>query len=279
MVMDAAALHAELTEYLIQASIPDAAFDVRCMIEQVTGCRYEKLLLTGIPAEDESPLRNMAQRRAFGEPLQYILGEWEFFGMRLFVGKGVLIPRPDTEVLVENVLHWCKGKQELRVLDLCTGSGCIALALQKHLPDAQVHALDLSEDALAYARRNAAYHRLPVILHQGNALTVQSPQEFGSFDVIVSNPPYLTAQEMTQLQREIRFEPASALAAGEDGLTFYRSITSCWKAALRPGGLLAYEIGEQQGEAVSGILQDNGFSAIQILKDYAHHDRVVTGIK
>ncbi len=279
MVMDAAALHAELTNYLIQASIPDAAFDVRCMIEQVTGCRYEKLLLTGIPTEDESPLRNMAQRRAFGEPLQYILGEWEFFGMRLFVGEGVLIPRPDTEVLVETVLHWCKGKQALRVLDLCTGSGCIALALQKHLPDAQVHALDLSEDALSYAKRNAAYHRLPVILHQGDVLDMQDPQAYGRFDVIVSNPPYLTEQEMTQLQREIRFEPETALAAGADGLLFYRNITRIWNNALNPGGLLAFEIGEQQGKDVSNIMERHNFTDIQIIQDYAHHDRVVIGTK
>ena len=275
MVIETAALHTELTNYLIQANIPDAAFDVRCMFEQVTGCRYEKLLTTGIPTEDENPLRNMAQRRAFGEPLQYILGEWEFFGMRLFVGKGVLIPRPDTEVLVETVLDWCKGKQDLRILDLCTGSGCIALALQKHLPEAEVHALDLSEDALSYAKKNTAYHKLPVTLHCADVL---QPQELGIFDVIVSNPPYLTEDEMQALQTEIRHEPASALAAGTDGLLFYRNITRLWKDALRPGGLLAYEIGEQQGEDVSGILQQHGFTDIQVLQDYAHHDRVVTGV-
>lgn len=278
MVIDTAALHAELTGYLNDADIPDAAFDVRCMIEQVTGCRYEKLLLTGLPAEDENPLRNMAQRRAFGEPLQYILGEWEFFGMRLFVGKGVLIPRPDTEVLVETVLNRCRGRQSLRILDLCTGSGCIALALQKHLPDAEVHALDFSEAALSYAKRNADYHKLPVIFHQGDVLHSAVPQ-YGTFDVIVSNPPYLTAEEMQSLQREIQFEPETALAAGADGLLFYRSITQLWKDALHPGGLLAFEIGEQQGKAVSNIMERHNFTDIQIIQDYAHHDRVVIGTK
>ena len=279
MVMDTAALHTELTNYLIRANIPDAAFDVRCMFEQVTGCRYEKLLLTGLPAEDENPLRNMAQRRAFGEPLQYILGEWEFFGMRLFVGKGVLIPRPDTEVLVETVLNWCKGKQALRIIDLCTGSGCIALALQQHLPAAEVHALDFSEDALHYARKNTAYHKLPVTLHAADVLDEHQPQALGTFDVIVSNPPYLTADEMQALQREIQHEPASALAAGTDGLLFYRDITRIWKNALRPGGLLAFEIGEQQGEAVAKILENHEFTDVHILQDYAHHDRVVMGVR
>lgn len=279
MVIDAAALHTELTHELNNANIPDAAFDVRCMIEQVTGCRYERLLLTGISAESGEAIRNMAQRRASGEPLQYILGEWEFFGMRLFVGEGVLIPRPDTEVLVETVLDWCKGKQDLRILDLCTGSGCIALALQKHLPDAEVHALDFSEAALSYAKRNTDYHKLPVIFHQGDVLNRQTAAKFRDFDVIVSNPPYLTAQEMTQLQTEIRFEPASALEAGEDGLIFYRTITQLWTNALKTDGLLAYEIGEQQGEAVSGIMALHHFSDIRTIQDYAHHDRVVTGTK
>lgn len=278
-MMDAAALHAELTAYLEAQHVPDAAFDVRCMIEQVAGCAYEKAIVTGIPTEDENPLRNMAQRRAFGEPLQYILGEWEFFGMRLFVGPGVLIPRPDTETLVETVLGWCRGRENPRILDLCTGSGCIALALQRHLPGAEVHAIDLSEAALTYARRNAAYHALEVVFHQGDVLGGEILQDCGKFDVIVSNPPYLTAEEMTQLQQEIRHEPEMALAAGEDGLQFYRGIAERWQAALVPGGLLAVEIGEQQGEAVAGILARQGFGSIRILKDYARHDRVVTGTK
>jgi release factor glutamine methyltransferase len=176
---------------------------------------------------------------------------------------------------VETVLDFCRNKPGARILDLCTGSGCIALALQKHLPRAEVHALDISEAALSYARRNIDYHDLPVQLHQGDVL--ETPM-YGAFDIIVSNPPYLTADEMEQLQPEIQHEPASALEAGTDGLLFYRNITRIWKDQLNPGGLLAYEIGEQQGEVVSRILEWHGFENIRIRQDYGHRDRVVTGI-
>lgn len=265
-------LYRMTASFLEMQGIPDAEFDARCIIEQVTGSKLERV--TEIAPDEEQRIRMMMTRRAKGEPLQYILGEWEFFGMRLFVGEGVLIPRPDTEVLVETVLGWCSGRQNLRMLDLCTGSGCIALALQKHLPDAEVHALDLSEAALAYARQNIRYHQLPVQLHQGDVL---KPQDLGQFDVIVSNPPYLTCDEMTHLQTELRYEPASALLAGTDGLQFYRGITQIWKDSIRPGGLLAYEIGEQQGAAVRALLKRHGCENIRVVQDYAHHDRVVFG--
>lgn len=265
-------LYREIVRYLDENAVPDADFDARCMIEQVSGKKLEQTQ-TLTPAQ-ETLVRDMAERRITGEPLQYILGEWEFFGMRLFVGKGVLIPRPDTERLVEIVLERCKGMEKPRILDLCTGSGCIALALQQHLPGAEVHGMDISPAALVYARQNASYHHLPVRFYEGNALlnTIE-----GTFDVIVSNPPYLTDEEMQHLQTEIRHEPALALEAGEDGLQFYRAMTRLWKHSLRSGGMLAYEIGEQQGTAVSHIFAENGFTQVQILQDYAGRDRVVTG--
>ena len=262
----------EFADLLHESGIPDAEFDARCMFEQVTGKKLEQI--TSLSDLERLRIYEMGAHRIEGQPLQYILGEWEFFGMRLFVGEGVLIPRPDTEVLVETVLECCRDQQKPRILDLCTGSGCIALALQKHLPRAEVHALDVSEAALAYARRNIAYHKLPVHLHQGDALI---PQDMGEFDVIVSNPPYLTSDEMQHLQPEIQHEPASALDAGADGLLFYRGITLLWKHSLHPGGMLAFEIGEQQGEDVSGILRQHGFTGIRVIQDYAHHDRVVIG--
>ena len=262
----------EIADLLRESGNPDADFDARCIFEQVTGRKLEQI--TSLSDLERLRIYEMEAQRITGQPLQYILGEWEFFGMRLFVGEGVLIPRPDTEILVETVLDWCRDLPNLRIIDLCTGSGCIALALQKHLPQAKVHALDSSEAALAYARRNIDYHKLPVQLHQDDVL--QAPIR-GKFDVIVSNPPYLTTDEMQHLQPEIRYEPASALDAGTDGLLFYREITRLWKDSLVPGGLLAYEIGEQQGEAVSRILEWYGFEQIRVIQDYAGHDRVVIG--
>ena len=211
-------VNAEFIRMLEDSGIPDADFDVQCMIEQVTGNRFA----SEISPEQKNQILAMIQRRIKGEPLQYILGEWEFYGMRLFVGKGVLIPRPDTEILVDTVLQWCKGKSGLKIIDLCTGSGCIALALKKHLPDVKVSAVDTSQQALEYARKNAEYHHLDIDFHHADVLNPNFAEQFQDFDVIVSNPPYLTDSEMQELQTEVRHEPALALSGGsaKDGTVF-----------------------------------------------------------
>ena len=199
--------------------------------------------------------------------------------MRLFVGEGVLIPRPDTEILVDTVLQWCKSHAVKRIMDLCTGSGCIALALKKHLPDVQVSAVDISENALTYARNNAEYHHLAIDFHHADVLNPEFAEQFRQYDVIVSNPPYLTAEEMADLQPEVRHEPALALSGGADGLHCYRHITNLWSTALQSGGLLAYEIGWQQADSVRDILQSHAFEDIQVIQDWEHRDRAVTGTK
>ena len=279
MVIDARQLYHELTAFLEGYQIEDADFDARCIMEQVTGKSLELLFISGIPSELENPIRNMTQRRAFHEPLQYILGEWEFYGMRLFVGKGVLIPRPDTETLIDSVLSWSKHREISHIIDLCTGSGCIALALKQHLPNVKVSAVEFSQHALDYARKNAEYHRLDIDFVHADVLdkTTQSSFLENPADVIVSNPPYLDYQDMASLQTEVKHEPASALAGGGDGLRFYRAITSLWKSILKDGGLLAYEIGETQAHSVSEIMKSHAFQNVQTVKDLAGNDRVVMG--
>ncbi len=273
------ALHHTLTTTLDAAGIPDAAFDVRCMLEQVTSRPFHRLMQEdSLPADAEAAVRAMADRRMQGEPLQYLLGEWEFYGMRLFVGPGVLIPRPDTETLVDVILERFPKQQQLHILDLCSGSGCIALALAKHLPHAQVHALDYSEQALDYLHRNVALHGLDVTVHFGDVLEETTVQSFRDVDLIVSNPPYLTAEDMIQLQREVRHEPAMALAAGDDGLRFYRRMTAIWRHALKAGGMLLYEVGAGQAPAVAALLQENGFTAIEIHRDALGIERAVLGV-
>ncbi len=267
---------AETADALSAHGIPDARFEAQCMIQQLTGQRPEQA--PPLTPEQTARLRELVQRRIAGEPLQYLLGEWEFYGMRLFVGEGVLIPRPDTETLVDAVLTWCREDPSPRIIDLCTGSGCIALALKQHLPGAEVRGMDVSETALRYARRNAGYHQLDVNFLCAD-VTGDIPEGIPPADVIVSNPPYLNAEEMASLQREVRREPALALAGGADGLQFYRSITARWKSMLRPGGLLAYETGETQAAAVSAILRENGFTHINIQQDLARNDRVVLGCR
>jgi len=269
-------LHAALAGQLTAAEIPDADFDAKCMIEQVTGRKfYDMMPLSDAQAEQA---RAMADRRVTGEPLQYILGEWEFYGLRLFVGEGVLIPRPDTETLVDAILERISRNAAPVILDLCSGSGCIALALRENLPHAQVHAVEKSDKALLYLRKNAAYHGGRITIHQHDVLDVHAADGFSGADVIVSNPPYLTAEEMAELQTEVRHEPAMALEGGGDGLLFYREIPKIWKKSLRPGGVLAFEVGDAQAEDVAAILAENGFADIRILPDLAGISRVVLGI-
>lgn len=270
-------LYRKLTQELEDAGIPDAAFDVRCMMEQVTNRSFHRLMQEeGIPELAEIELYKLMSHRKRHEPLQYLLGEWEFYGMRLFVGKGVLIPRPDTEALVDTALSFAKALEQPEIADLCSGSGCIALALQANLPQARVHAVEKSEAALSYLQKNAEYHKSPVIIHP---MDVLAAADFPQLDIIVSNPPYLTAEEMQELQAEVRHEPEMALyGITEDGLYFYREITRLWKRFLKSGGMLAYEVGDAQADSVTGILAKHGFTNIRRIPDLAGNLRVVTGI-
>ncbi len=266
-------VNAEFVRMLEDSGIPDADFDVKCMMEQITGSRFA----SSLNPEQKQQLLDMIQQRINGEPLQYILGEWEFYGLKLFVGNGVLIPRPETELLVDIVLDWCRNRKIHHIIDLCTGSGCIALALKKHLPDVKVSAVDISREALSYARKNAEYHHLAIDFYHADVLDRNFAEQAQNADIIVSNPPYLTSAEMQELQTEVRHEPALALFGGGDGLDYYQTVTNLWKSVLHSGGMLAYEIGWKQGISVSKILKSNHFGDIQVFQDYEHRDRVVTG--
>lgn len=267
----------EFCRILQDAGIPDAEFEVRCMLEQITGQKYCSALN---PVQNQQIL-DMLQRRIQGEPLQYILGEWEFYGLRMFVGKGVLIPRADTEVLIDTVLERYEKQAHLKILDLCTGSGCIALALAHHLPYAEISAVDTSAAALFYAEKNKAYHHSAIQLIHADVLDRKFAEQFQDYDIIISNPPYLTGQEMQELQIEVRHEPALALLGGdrEEGTYFYRCITAIWKSALKSGGMLAYEIGWKQAQRVRKILESHAFDNIQVIQDWGQRDRVVIGKK
>ena len=223
-----------------------------------------------------SSFEQMAARRLTGYPLQYLLGEWEFFGLPFYVGEGVLIPRADTEVLVETALELCDGMFSPVICDLCSGTGCIPIALSKNLPSqASLTAVELSEQALSYLYRNKERHRCDnLTVVQADVLTWQPDRQF---DLITANPPYISRQEMESLQPEVRCEPQMALLAPEEGLAFYRVLSDRCRSFLRPGGWLVFEIGYRQGEAVSALLQQNGYSDIRLIADYNGNDRVVTG--
>ena len=215
-------------------------------------------------SSDQAWLRQAVKRRLAGEPLQYILGEWEFMGLPFVVGPGALIPRQDTETLCEAALAWLKKRPGARVLDLCCGTGCIGVSLGK-LAGAKVAFADISPDALALAQRNAARNGMDGAFFESDLLD-RVP---GVYDLIACNPPYLTAQEMESCQRELTFEPALALYGGPDGLDFYRRLAAAWKDHVSFGGLLLLEIGASQGAAVNEL-----FPGAIVLKDIRGLDRV-----
>ncbi len=218
------------------------------------------------------------QRLLTGEPIAYILGQWEFYGLPLHVNSHVLIPRDDTVAVADLVIHQALFlQQDPRILDLCCGSGCIGLAVASRVPDARVTLADISKDALAVAKENVALNKLSgrVRCVSANALE-PAPAFLGKYDLIVSNPPYVTGQEMTELPKSVAdFEPHLALYGGEDGLDFYRSIAVNFASALKPGGYLCFEIGEQQMEDVCRILEENGYQILERSKDYNNRDRAV----
>ncbi|MDD6089598.1 MAG: peptide chain release factor N(5)-glutamine methyltransferase [Clostridiales bacterium] len=228
----------------------------------------------------ENTVLDYTARRLRGEPVAYITGSWEFYGLPMVITPDVLIPRMDTEVLVDAVKEFLTGyRMDARVLDLCCGSGCITCAVGHELPATKLVAVDLSASALEVCRHNIARNRLNsrVICMQADA-TASPPLGIGSFDVIVSNPPYIPSAEIPVLDRSVRdFEPVWALDGGEDGLRFYKGIIKYWKSLLRPGGSLFFEVGEGQAKAVSEMLMAAGFASTQTKKDTQMIDRVVIG--
>lgn len=263
-------LYRECTEQLDRAGIPDSRFDVLCIFQDMLG-EKEPMFRPNeeVAGVDELRIRELVDRRCQGDPLQYLLGEWEFYGFPMKVGEGVLIPRPDTETLIENVLSLVRRKsmKAPKIADLCSGSGCIAIALKRLIPSAEVYAVELSEKALGYLRANVKLNSADVHIIQGDILSEETAGGLPELDIIVSNPPYLTAEEMSDLQTEVSHEPEMALAGGEDGLDFYRAMTPLWKKSLRPGGSLFYEFGMGQHGEIEKILAGNGFENIEFTRD------------
>lgn len=274
-------LYSCLKNILGDSEADSPEFSARCIMEQAFGSSFSMIMLDRnkpVPEAEEQACLSMARKRAGGYPLQYILGEWEFFGYRFKVGEGVLIPRPDTETLVEQVIEICRSNklESPKIADLCSGSGCIAVTLKKEIPQAQVYAVELSDKALPYIRMNSELNHADIHIVQADVLLEKTAEESGNLDIIVSNPPYLTGQDMKCLQTEVAFEPEMALFGGEDGLDFYRKITAVWRNSLNSGGYIAFEFGINQHEAVSEILQQYGFKNIQLSRDTSGIIRTVT---
>lgn len=230
--------------------------------------------------EIEERAHSMIERRLQGEPLAYISGSWEFYGLPMTVTPDVLIPRMDTEILVDAAIDAIKGfGMKGRVLDLCCGSGCIACAIAHELPAARVVAADISPSALEVCRKNIKDNKLTSRIIPMNAdATTWPPMSIGSFDVIVSNPPYIPSFELIELDCSVRdYEPMTALDGGEDGLDFYRAIIKYWTITMRPNGLMMFEVGEGQADEVKMMLLKAGFVSVEGRNDTLGFERVVIG--
>lgn len=275
-------LYRNCVQFMKKSGIDDAEFDTMCIFQDVF---KEKNPLFRPNEEVDSShiykIYNDIEYRCTGKPLQYVLGEWDFWKYTFRVGEGVLIPRPDTETLIENVLDIC-GKNNLKspkILDLCSGSGCIAITLDKEIQQSVVYAVEKYDTAFEYLEENIRLNDSAVKAVKADVLLPETAGKFRDFDIIVSNPPYLTAEEMQDLQKEVQAEPESALFGGADGLDFYRSITEIWKNSLKTGGYICYEFGMGQHDATAEILKQHNFININFTKDTGGIIRTVTAEK
>lgn len=249
----------------------------RLLLSHITGLTLSEMIIKNTqPLEDKSVGAFFAaiERRKSHEPLQYILGKWDFMGLTFKIDKRALIPRPETELLVEEALIYIrKLKRPAKVLDICTGSGCIAVAISRLLPEAAVTAIDISPAALALAKENAAIHGCNITFIESNLL---DNLPYQTFDVIISNPPYIPTQDLETLQPELSHEPKLALDGGIDGLDIYHVLVPQCYDFLVPGGVLLLELGPP---GVETIMERACYDTIQQIKDYAGHNRILTGRK
>ena len=267
--------------YFLSANgVDEAQFKALCLVCSVADIKnseYETHKETTVMLK---PIADALWRLKSGEPLQYVLGKWDFYESEFYVGKGVLIPRPETEELVDLAVRSAKQMRSPLVYDLCSGSGCIGISIAKAVPAADVFCVEKSADAMTYLLKNAdgVHNAHPVL---GDVLNADSFSQIAesSVDMIVSNPPYIRSSEISALQREVQFEPKEALDGGESGLDFYRYIIKSWKRFLKPGGKLLFEIGNEQGSAVKSLLSDSGYNHIQIQNDLYGNPRIAVSQK
>ena len=265
---------------LESAGIEDFAFEARQIIRHITGYNNTQILSkynTQLNTFQQNKLTAIIKQRLIRYPLQYIFTYWSFFGRDFKVGPGVLIPRSDTELIIEKIGDKIKGKSDIKALDLCCGTGCIGITLALEYENIAVcNMIDKYDEALNYARQNIVALSVPNCnAIKGDALLPIT----GRYDLIVSNPPYVREEELNNLQPEISFEPKTALVAGNEGDEFYKAIAKNAYISLNDNGILAFEIGDTQGQQVRKILEENGYSNIEVFKDYNNKDRVVTGEK
>ena len=266
---------------LSAAGIEDSVFEAKAIIRHITGLSNNEILtnyMNALTEFQENNLTAILRQRELHYPLQYIIGQWGFYKYKFNVGVGVLIPRSDTEALVEAAVEFLKDNNAPQVLDLCAGSGCIGISIAKDYPDSAVVMVEKYDEALGYIHQNIKLNEAY------NTCVLQGDIFDGAgngceYDLIVSNPPYIPKSEIDLMNEETKFEPETALMAEDDGLVFYREIVKNYKDCLKTGGMLAFEVGITGADSVAEILKHNGFKDIKKIKDYNGINRVVTAIK
>jgi len=259
-----------------------ASLLARSLLSYVSGKTNEQILSDRETYASEEVCKQMetaVSRIIAGEPLAYVLGEWSFYGLTFYIDKNVLIPRDDTCAVTQLAIK--RGlylEQDPRILDLCTGSGCIGIAVANRVKDARLTLADISQEALVVAKKNVDRHQLSGRVSCVRVDALAAPPEFlGKYDMIISNPPYITTREMEELDRSVKdHEPHLALHGGEDGLDFYRSIVENYTKALKPGGFLCLEYDPSQGDAICWLLENNGYTVLERVRDYNDRERALT---
>ena len=275
-------LYLDIRQIFHKRELPAATLEARELVCFASGKSREELQNDGrlyVPQDVELRTRDLVARHLVGEPVAYLIGEWEFYGLPLDISESVLIPRPDTEVLAREAIEYVGTLENSRVLDLCAGSGCVGLAVASQCKNARVILGEIDEGALRICRQNIRRNGLSgqVVPLQMNVLEKPSPQ-LGEFDCIVCNPPYIPTAEIETLDVSVRdYEPHLALDGGEDGLDFYEVICEKWRNVLNPGSRLYFEVGIGQADRVLRIMRNVGFGDINIVPDLNGISRVVYG--
>ena len=275
-------LYMDIRQELHRAGIQAATLEARELVCFAAGKTREQFVRDGrlyVPQDVEEQARALMRRHLAGEPLAYLIGEWEFYGLPLDISEQVLIPRSDTEVLAGEAIRWLQTQQDARVLDLCAGSGCVGLAVASQVHACRVVLGEKSEAALRICRQNIRRSGLLGRVTPMPADALEPPtRQLGEFDCIVCNPPYIPTQDIETLDVSVRdYEPHMALDGGEDGLEFYRAISENWREALHPGARLYFEVGIGQADSVLRIMRRQGFGELEIVPDTAGIPRAVYG--
>ena len=266
---------------LMKVGIEDYVFEAKQIIKHITNLSAAAILseyAKPLTKFQEDNLTAILRQREIRYPLQYIFGSWDFYGRSFYVGPGVLVPRADTEIVVEKALEFLKDKNSQNILDLCAGSGCIGITLALEKCDSNVTLLEKYDEAIRYAEKNIRLSEaVNTALYKGDIFEGSLNQN--KYDLIVSNPPYIPQEEMSETSPETAFEPETALLAADNGLEFYKAIINNYKNSLNKNGMLLFEVGKGEAEAVAKLLQNADFKEIEIKKDYNGIDRAVSGIK